>query len=370
MKILFITNNYTPYSGGVVSSINATISQLQKVGHEVELITFSFLPDHDDPAHVRRIPSLAQFKFKTHHAAIPLLPKRFIRKQVEAFKPDLIHVHHPFLLGALGSKVGKEFGIPVVFTYHTQYEQFPLYLPIPKALSSHLIAKRVVGFCNQVDGIVAVGRVVTNFLTNHQVKTPVIELASGLQEHFLVPFSPKKIKSPFKLLLVTRFSQEKNIPFLIDVLSELPEQFTLTLVGFGPLFEAMQQYARDQGVTDRTSFIHKPSKEQLVNAYQGANLFLFSAQQSECQPQVLPEAFAAGLPIVALPGPGPSECIDHGNNGYLVHSRDEMAATIHMIAENPPLYSNLRHQAWQSAQQYHPARQVEKLVDFYLSVIF
>ncbi len=366
MKILFISNNYIPYSGGVVSSINATISQLGKEGHEVQLATFDFVKGIEDPSYVKRVPSLIRFRYKTHHIVIPYRPKKALRRIMQDFEPDVVHVHHPFLLGAWGAKIAKEKGIPVVFTYHTQYEAFPIYLPVPKKIVSYYIAKAVARFCKTVDGIIAVGAVVTRFLRKHTIETPAIELASGLQEQFLLPLQEKKSKKLFNLLMVSRFSEEKNIPFLIDVFAELPvHQFMFTLVGFGPLFEDMKHYAKKKGVFDCLVFIEKPSKERLVSCYQEADLFLFSAQQSECQPQVLPEAFSAGLPIVALPGPGPDETIVSGYNGYIVHSKEEMVQTIYMLASNNEQYQKLRVGAWSSAQRFYPAKQVKKLLDFY-----
>ena len=75
MRIAFVTNNYYPYSGGVVSSIDALAEQLRKQGHEVFIITLDFLgKKHNNPAGVIRVNCPIKFRYKNNHMAIPWRP--------------------------------------------------------------------------------------------------------------------------------------------------------------------------------------------------------------------------------------------------------------------------------------------------------
>ena len=119
MKIMMITNNFTPYTGGVVSSINALVHALQQSQHEVLVVTLSFLQEHHDPAWVKRLYCPIKFSYKTNHMAIPWRPKAQITKLIKEFKPDVIHVHHPFMLGKAGTACARDVRILCFYlSYH------------------------------------------------------------------------------------------------------------------------------------------------------------------------------------------------------------------------------------------------------------
>ena len=107
MRIFFVTNTYTPYSGGVVQSITALVDELRKQGHEVFIITLTFLDKHNDPEYVIRIPCPIRFMYKKNHMAIAWRPTYNIQSLIERYKPDIIHIHHPFLLGAQHANCGR-----------------------------------------------------------------------------------------------------------------------------------------------------------------------------------------------------------------------------------------------------------------------
>src|SRR5579872_5344972 len=132
MRILFVTNNYTPYSGGIVSSIDATVHALYAKGHDVLLVTLDFfgvaVSEHK---YIVRIPTIFRFMYKSNHMAIPWRATYELLSLAQTYSPDIIHVHHPFLLGKSGLDVAHILGIPCVFTYHTLYEQYAHYVPVP-----------------------------------------------------------------------------------------------------------------------------------------------------------------------------------------------------------------------------------------------
>src|SRR5436189_6357245 len=100
MRIIFVTNNYTPYSGGLVSSIDATVQELRAQGHNVLIITLNFLGDlHKAENDLIRITCPIRFMYKKNHMAIPWRPTHELLSIAKQFSPDIIHVHHPFLLG-------------------------------------------------------------------------------------------------------------------------------------------------------------------------------------------------------------------------------------------------------------------------------
>ncbi len=367
MHILFVSNNYTPYSGGLVSSINTTIGELHADGHRVTLITLNFLgTEHNDPPWVRRVPSLVRFRFKQNYMAIPWRPKFYLRQWIEELKPDVIHLHHPFLLGPIAARIAEQMGIKTVFTYHTIYEAYAYYLPLPSSIATWIIKKRVLYFCHKVDHIIAPSTGVKNYLQKYSIGNAAV-LPSGLSPLFLSqPFIPKTIKKPYQLLYVGRFVKEKNIPFLFDVMAQLPDEYQITLVGYGEYTTYLKQYAYEfhRLSENRVRFIIKPDKKVLREIYQKSHLFLF-ASRTDTQGLVLAEAMACATPVIALDGFGQRDIIRHGMNGFIVANADQMISTIKAVMRNGDSYHMLQKEAYKTAQNYRSDILLTSLLTIY-----
>lgn len=390
LRILFVTNNYTPYAGGVVSSIDAVADQLRAQGHKLFIIAPDFFGkrsknrdyysrdyssnnNNDDPYYVLRVPSLFRFKYKKNRYAVPANPDSFIRKQIAIIKPDIIHVHHPFLLGNTARKIAKELNLPLIFTYHTVYEKCVHNVPAPQFLMRPLVMYKVAKFCSRVDGIVVPSTRIDDFLSDRSITTPKLLAPSPIQPFFLASSPTKKVieeGEPVQLVSVGRFAREKNLTFLLDVMKLLPvNRYRLTLVGHGPECEKLQQYAYGTlGLSqEQVRFIIHPTKNAIKKQYAHAHLFLFSST-SDAQGLALAEAMAAGTPVIALDGPGQRDCVVDGKNGFLVRDKAQMAAAIERVAGDAQIYANLSENARATAQRYAPEILVEKLVRFYREI--
>ncbi len=371
MRILFVTNNYTPYSGGLVSSIVATVKALQVAGHMVMLVAPDFLGSaHDDPEWVRRIPSLFRLSYNKKYIAFPWRSKSYIRNCIASFKPDVVHVHHPFLLGPQAVAAAKEKGIKTVFTYHTMYEAYAHYVPLPQIITQPLITKKVIRFCKEVDQIIAPSSTIAHHLKAQGISY-VTSIASGLKEQFVNrSFERKTVKKPYQLLYVGRFVSEKNIMALFDVMAQLPEAYELTLVGYGNYLDLLQERAYDiLGLSrERVRFIVQPTQQTLLDRYRSAHLFLFPSR-TDTQGLVIAEAMACSTPVIAFDGPGQRDSIIDGKNGFIVANQREMAQQIQSVLSDPYLYELLQKNAWQSAQAFDPTHLVQQLIMLYRSVL-
>lgn len=373
LRIVFVTNNYTPYSGGVVSSINALMHELQKAGHEVFIITLDFLgKTNGDPEYVIRVPCPIKFTYKTNCIAIPWQAKSYIYRTINKIKPDIIHSHHPFLLGNAARIVAKKLSIPIIFTYHTLYEHYVHYIPLPRCITRAITKKLVLRFCDRINGIVVPSSAVKEYLNREGVQTPVAVIPSGLQSIFLSTKKPIKLPSNGRvphLLAVSRFVKEKNIPFLFDVFKILNGNFILTLVGYGAEYESikMHAYQKLKLSQQQVRFVHKPSKVELLSLYREADLFLFSST-TDTQGVVIAEAMASGTPVIAVNGPGQRDIIKNGYNGFLVKNAHHMAHIIKVVTSNEALLTTLQERAWQTSQQYAPDIITRKILAFYHAI--
>jgi glycosyltransferase involved in cell wall biosynthesis len=374
MTILMVTNNYTPYSGGVVSSINATVAVLRQQGHLVYIATFDFGTQEKDPDYVYRLYCPFKFTYRTH-LALAWRAQTQLEALILQLKPDVIHSHHPFLLGVVAQKVAQKHAIPLIFTHHTLYEQYVHYIPLPALFVKSAVKLLVKRYCKRVQGIIVPSSYVSTVLTKNKIQKPIMILPSTI----LSLFCSKKCipKKSFKnrkitLLTVSRFTPEKNIPFLIDMFAYLEKgRFNLIIVGFGVLESSLRHYAYKvkKFSADEIIFIVKPSKEVLAQLYKDADFFVF-ASKTETQGLVVNEALAAGTPVIAVNGSGVNEAIKNGSNGFLIATPAEMAEKIVWISEHEKQWYKLQKNAFHSVKNLSEKDFYTKLLDFYKRVSF
>jgi len=374
MRIIFATNNYTPYSGGVVSSIQAMVDGLHHKKHEVIVVSLDFLGiSHNDPHYVRRVKSPIRFFYKQNYMAIPWRPTQYMKQLVKSYRPDIMHVHHPFLLGISGLHAARSIDIPCVFTYHTLYEQYAHYLPVPQPISQQLIKYTVHNFCTSVNSIIVPSNAIKNHLHSQKILSPIEVIPSPLRTPFLSDFLniiSKDTQPFFELLTVSRFVPEKNIPFIFEIFKLLPTSIRLTLVGYGADYENIQRLAFDiiKLPRNRIRFIHKPEQNDLLSLYRSSHLFLFSSK-TDTQGLVMVEAMSQGLPVIAIDGPGQRDIIQNGMNGFIIDTAHQAATLIVNIMNNSPLYNHLSTGAYATSQKYHPHHITTQLINFYHTTI-
>jgi 1,2-diacylglycerol 3-alpha-glucosyltransferase len=371
VNIVIVTNNYAPYSGGVVSSINAFAQGLRELGHSVFIVTLDFTGEPSQDPFVLNIFCPVRFKYKKNHLAIPWRATNELKLIIKRLNPDVVHSQHPFLLGVSAVRVCKELKIPIVFTHHTQYVQYSHYIPLPGLVVKPVINHRVLWYAKLVDAIIAPSAVIKNELVHKGVENGVCVLPSPLLPVFFD--SPQGIHSEsrsFKLLIVSRFMKEKNIPFLLDMFARLPRGFTLTLVGYGALLPDLKEYAYDRlGLSKhKVRFVVKPPKARLLKLYRSADLFVFSSL-TETQGLVVAEAMASGLPVVALDSPALHDIIQNKENGFLVSNIQEMVECVQSISQDPVFYSALKQGALNTAQGYSSCSLSKRLIEFYNKTI-
>jgi glycosyltransferase involved in cell wall biosynthesis len=145
-----------------------------------------------------------------------------------------------------------------------------------------------------------------------------------------------------RLLTVGRVDREKNPLLLVEALAALMKadpdrRWRLRYAGTGPLVEAVQERARELGVFDalELSGFVAPG-EDLHAMYRSADLFVHVAW-TEGVPQVLVEAFAAGLPVVATAVGGVPAALENGDAGVLVPpgDRDALVSAILATLDDP-----------------------------------
>ena len=98
MNIVMMTNTFTPHTGGVARSVSWFSDALRRLGHRVMVVApdLGGLQDSDDP-HVIRLPSIQKFNGSDFAVRLPI--PGLLGSALDAFQPDIVHTHHPFLIG-------------------------------------------------------------------------------------------------------------------------------------------------------------------------------------------------------------------------------------------------------------------------------
>jgi glycosyltransferase involved in cell wall biosynthesis len=173
------------------------------------------------------------------------------------------------------------------------------------------------------------------------------------------------------ILCAGRFSKEKGHAVLITAAQLLRAEgrvYTILLVGDGPLRAQMEDLVRRKGLEASIVFVGQKGD---VRPYFSASDILVLPSLSEGSPNVILEAMAAQLPIVATKVGGVPEIVVNENTGLLVASNDaaELAAAIRRLIENAGLSQALAHQAYRRLKEhFSPAQYDAALFNIYEAV--
>lgn len=353
MKIAVFTDSYRPYTSGVVHSIETFKTELEALGHDIYIFAPAY-PNHREPEErIFRFFSLPAPTNKDFTLAIPFHGR--LKSILRTWQPDLVHVHSPFLLGRLGARQARVLKKPLVFTFHTLYEEYVHYFPFARPITKKATRFIVRNFCNRCDLVIAPTPVIQEYLKNIGVRVPVKSIPTGIELDEFSCADRTWLRNRYRipdedkiLLFVGRLGQEKNIGFLLETYLKVHREFPRTrliLVGGGPEEKALKNRVGQEGLAGQVIFTGKIPKEEVAKYYAGADLFVF-ASVTETQGLVIAEAKAAGLPVVAVKAFGAREMVADGQDGFLTElNQDEFVEKILVLLNNERLREKFALQA-------------------------
>lgn len=360
-----MTNTYLPHVGGVAQSVARLDEQLRKRGHDVLIVAPQFPGAPQRERRVLRVPAIQNFNGSDFSVRLPV--PALLSAALDEFDPDIVHSHHPFLLGDTAMRVASRRNLPLVFTHHTMYERYTHYVPGDSPAMQRFAITMVTGYCNLCDSVIAPSESVERTLRDRGVTAPIVSIPTGVDvERFASGDggeARRRAEIPedaFVVGHVGRLAPEKNMPFLAEAMArfianssvdqasrpseqtdESPAARFALIVGEGPSRTAIADAFEKHGVGDRLRFTGALSGRALLNAYSAMDVFAF-ASTSETQGMVLAEAMAAGAPVVALDAPGARELVRDGENGRLIANEDvdEFAEALESVAVGTALRAN------------------------------
>lgn len=376
MKIAMMTNNYKPFVAGVPVSIERLSESLKAQGHEVVV----FAPSYDDQ---EAEPDVVRYKALLRGAAggfsVPDSLDYEIERQFKEGNFDVIHVHHPMLIGRTARYLSWKYHVPLVFTYHTRYEQYLHYIGLSGL--KKIMPVYIRSYIRHCDMVIAPTPLMKEYLGRIQQETDVCVLPTGLPEEGFCPDKEKAAHLREKLAegkqylfcTVARLAKEKNLDFLLKCMKRFKgiygNNFRLALIGDGPKRRELERKADELGLGEEVVFVGKVPNKEIKNYCYASDLFLFPSL-SETQGIVLLESMAVGTPVIALRATGTQDVVLNGKNGYMTEvSEEEFACKLMDILEKKEI-DLLRQGALETARSYGCGKIAQEAALIYARAVY
>ncbi len=360
MNIVMMTNTYLPHVGGVARSVASSAAWLRARGHCVLVAAPTFEGSPEVERDVVRVRAIQHFNGSDF--SMPLPATAPLHRALERFGPDLVHSHHPFLLGDTALRVAAAFDLPIVFTHHTMYEHFTHYVPLDSPRMKRFAIELATGYADLCDAVFAPSETVAAILRERGVRTRIEVVPTGVDvARFAGGKGPEfRITQgiPADAIVVGhvgRLAAEKNLEFLARAIADhvaADARIHALIVGSGPEQSVIRAHFSERCLGDRLHLPGVLEGQTLAGAYRAMDVFAFSSK-TETQGLVLTEAMAAGVPVVALDAPGVREVVRDRVNGRLLRAENLDAFVSALIwATSPDTRKHLEAGVAETAEAY------------------
>jgi phosphatidylinositol alpha-mannosyltransferase len=353
----------SPYSwdapGGVQVHVGQLSHHLRERGHDVLVLAPGDRPGFRENARIVGRPYAVHVNGSVARLCFSRRSSRVVRRALEVFRPDVIHVHDPLtpstaMLGVIHRTA------PVVATFHSYFARdhfegrvytaiAPLLKPVWRRVTTRL----------------AVSEAARRSVCSRMGDAPVEIVPNGADIDLFAEADPADDLPPGRrLLFVGRLEPRKGFPVAVRAFAQLAPEYPdlqLVVVGDGEQRNAVDALPAD--LRARVHMLGKVSYEALPTYHRASDIFVSPATGSESFGIVLVEAMAAGLPLVASDIAGYREVARHESEGLLVHPSDPaaLAAGVRRLLESPILARELGAQGFRRAQTFGWDRIIDRL---------
>lgn len=355
MRIALFSGNYNYLREGANQALNRLVRYLEeKGGHQVRV----YSPVTDTPAFepagaLIPVPSVRLPVRDEFQLALGL--PRSIRRDVERFAPDVVHVSTPDILGTRAQTFARQLSVPLIASMHTRFETYPAYYGL--GWLTPLVAAHLRRFYRRSDHVLAPtlalvaemqamrgdnaaslwSRGIDRDLFRPERRDPAWRRARGIADDEVV------------ILFFGRLVLEKGVDLFVRVVNALQRnglRVRPLTVGAGPAstaFEALAGLVTCGHLTDA----------DLAVAIASADIML-TPSTTETFGNVVLEAMASGLPVVSADAPSARGLITHDRDGFLCSADDEAAyiASLERLIGSPALRAEIGAAARRSSRKH------------------
>jgi phosphatidylinositol alpha 1,6-mannosyltransferase len=369
MKIAFFNANLRIGQDGVTRVMYRLFNEV--VARNIEAVAFTAtLPDDDTTIiPMFRMPSVVLPLQKNYRLASPRY--KGFEEKLNAFQPDIIHVHSPCTLGFAAVKYAQRYGIPVVSTYHTHFPSYPRYYKFYGF--EEIVWKMMRYFYNQMDRTFVPTEPILNELVKHRLER-LHYIPNGTDVDV---FNPKYRSGSWRqsigpggkpiLLFVSRLVWEKDIRILADAYNQLRarrDDFEMVIVGDG------HARADLETMMPGAHFLGFKTGRELATIYASSDIFVFPST-TETFGLVTVEAMASGLVPVAAQMGGAVGIIEENNSGLFTEplNAHHMRSQVERLLDRPEERKRLAENAVRRAQHFNWGSILDTLFESYEDVI-
>jgi len=357
MRVLLATESYLPYLSGVTVSVDALARGLGALGHEVVVLA----PEPAPGALIEPVgspgpePSYAWLRSYQPPAVAPAgyrmpSPLRWGAAMGTArrFAPHVVHAHSPFVTGLLARRLARSLGVPLAFTHHTRFADYRHYAGPLAPVAGRLADAYLRRFWAGCAAIVAPSTdLAAEIDAGRRRAWPrgggpgVHVIPTGVDVAGIRAMTPIDARSragwersTVVVASLGRLAPEKSPLTLVEAFALAARRapsLRLLVVGGGPSEADVRGRAARADLAGRVLVAGPRPRQEALALLKGADLFAF-ASRTETQGLVLAEALAAGLPAVALAGPGVADSVRDGIDGLVV-ARDARRSDAECLAE-------------------------------------
>lgn len=406
MKILYFSDTFLPKIDGVAISIRNFSELLVQRGHEFLICC----PKYGEGDFDRMGEGIAVERFRSGYLPsypdikVVLPSPQKIKRIIKEFKPDLVHIHTPGLLGQYGINATEKYGIPTIGTYHTLMSEQDMYvsfyrllkldklfsrvnrfdkkltvkdlLKVEKLDKLNLRKKIILKICNNLydrcDLVISPSHLLKKQLLEFGLKKPITVVSNGMDlKRFHGEIKTLNQEAP-RLLHVGRISYEKNCDVILKsfklILEKIPKA-RLTIIGDGPAIPSLKKQAEGLEIAGQVEFLGFLPNSELHKHYPKYDAFI-TASTMETQGLVILEAIACGLPAIGVDAYAIPELVQHERNGYVAKSFDVAAIadyTIKLLSD-PVQFKKFSKASIEIASGHDMDKCVDQMEEVYKSV--
>lgn len=377
MRLLLINYEFPPLGGGAGNATKHIAKELARMGHNVLVLStwFRELPEQEtiDGYKIIRIHS----RRKRIDRSNPIEMLHFIwcairegPTLIKSFSPEAMFSFFAIPSGVVAWYFKRKFGIPYIVSLRGG--DVPGFLP--KNLKWwHIFSSPLTALVWKHANVVVANSIGLKELaekTARKFGKDVAYIPNGVDMELFSP-SRDKTKNGFKILFVGRLIEQKGVWYLLEGLAHIRDhnatlfkRISCDIVGDGPLRGELEQLSHTLSLENVVKFPGWISRDNLPVLYRSASVFVLPSFD-EGMPNVILEAMASGLPIIATDIKGNNELIRNGVNGFLYKHHEELPGALIKLIENPVSSERMGEESRKKSIDYiwsHVARSYDALL--------
>lgn len=370
MKIGIFTDAYEPHISGVTTSIKMLKTALEKMHHEVYIVTANLDNNKFIYDKKNKIIYLSGIKTGIYETKLTGIYSKKAMKIIKEWNLDVIHSQTEFGVGYFSRIVAKKLSLPIVHTYHTLYEDYVHYVThghfdnFAKKLAIKITKYYCEKRCDEL--IVPTDKIKDLFINKYNIIKQVNVIPTGIDiDKFKITPSMKKniqtIKNKYKIKdtdfvigSVGRIAPEKSFDKLLYNIKDMIKVNTnikVLLVGGGPDLDNLKKLTKKLNLENYVIFTDKIDYD-LVPTYFNIFNVVVSFSKTETQGLTIIEGLAASKPTLCIEDDSFRAMIEPNYNGYLFKNDTEFKDYIFKLMNDKKLYKDMATNARNSTYKY------------------